>query len=295
MKKFLVGLMATLLIVLLAACSSDSDGAKTEEGSDDVKEEKNQTIKFGVTPWTSTVPPTKIAKLILEDMGYKVEETNADVSSIYIGLSRGDLNVYMDSWMPSHEEHLNKYKDKVVDTAISYSNAQSGLVVPTYMDDINSIEDLVGQEEQFENTIFGVEPGGNASKIINELIDGYGLDMEQVNSSEGGMIAQGMRLIEQEKPVVFYGWRPHTMFNKLDIKVIEDPKGYFSNPDIHVITNAGLEEEAPEVFEFLSNWSISIDDLEEMIVEIEEGADEEDVAREWIENNQDQVNEMIGK
>ena len=52
-------------------------------------------------------------------MGYKVEETNADVSSIYIGLSRGDLNVYMDSWFPSHQVHLDKYKGKVVDTAVS--------------------------------------------------------------------------------------------------------------------------------------------------------------------------------
>lgn len=163
------------------------------------------------------------------------------------------------------------------------------------MEDINKIEDLVGKEDLFENKIFGVEPGGNAAKIIDELIEGYGLDMEQVNSSEGGMLAQAIRLIEQEKPVVFYGWRPHTMFNKLDIKVIDDSKGYFSNPEIHVMTNAGLKEEAPEAYEFLSNWSISIDDVEEMIVAIEDGGDPEEVAREWIDNNQDKVNEMIGK
>lgn len=301
LKRFLFGLMAALLLVVLAACSSDGDDtAKEEKGDKGTETEtevavKDQTIAFGVTPWTSTVPPTKIAKLILEDMGYKVEETNADVSSIYIGLSRGDLNVFMDSWMPSHQEHWDKYEGEIVDTAVSYSDAHSGLVVPTYMEDINSIEDLVGKEESFENTIYGVEPGGNAAKIINDLIDGYGLDMEQVNSSEGGMIAQGMRLIEQEEPVVFYGWRPHTMFNKLDIKLIEDPKDYFSSPTIHVLTNADLEEDAPEAFEFLSNWSIDIDDLEEMIVAIEDGADEEEVAREWIENNQDKVNEMIGK
>ena len=82
-------------------------------------------------------------------------------------------------------------------------------------------------------------------KLSIQLIEGYGLDMKQVNSSEGGMIAQAIRQMEQEKPVVFYGWRPHTMFNKMDIKVIEDTKGFFSIPDIHVITNAGLKEECP--------------------------------------------------
>lgn len=289
MKRFLLSMMTLLLLVVVAACSSGSDSG------DKKSDKKATTITFGVTPWTSTVPPTKVARLILEDMGYKVEETNADVSSIYIGLSRGDINVYMDSWMPSHEVHLEKYEGKVEDTAVSFSGAASGLVVPTYMEDINTIEDLIGKEELFGNEIYGVEPGGNAAKIIDSLIEGYGLDMKQVNSSEGGMIAQGMRLMEQEKPVVFYGWRPHTMFNKMDIKVIEDSKGYFSIPDIHVITNAGLKEEAPEVYEFLSNWSIDIDDLEAMIVAIEDGADPEEVAREWIDNNQDKVNEMIGK
>ena len=282
-------MMTVLLLVVLAACSTGS-------GSGDKKDEKKtQTITFGVTPWTSTVPPTKVARLILEDMGYKVEETNADVSSIYIGLSRGEINAYMDSWMPSHEVHLEKYKGKVEDTAVSFSGAASGLVVPTYMEDINSIEDLIGKEDLFGNEIYGVEAGGNAAKIIDSLIEGYGLDMKQVNSSEGGMIAQGMRQMQQEKPVVFYGWRPHTMFNKMDIKVIEDTKGYFSIPDIHVITNTGLKEEAPEAYEFLSNWSIDINDLEAMIVAIEDGAEPEVVAREWIDNNQDKVNEMIGK
>ena len=56
-----------------------------------------------------------------------------------------------------------------------------------------------------------------------------------------------------------------------------------------------LKKNAPEAYEFLSNWSIDIDDLEAMIVAIEDGADPEVVAREWIDNNQDKVNEMIGK
>jgi glycine betaine/proline transport system substrate-binding protein len=207
MRKFLFGLITVLLVVVLAACSS---GDKKNDEKSSAK--KDQTITFGVTPWTSTVPPTKIARLILEDMGYKVKETNADVSSIYIGLSRGDINVYMDSWMPSHEVHLEKYEGKVEDTAVSFSGAASGLVVPTYMEDINSIEDLIGKEDLFNNEIYGVEAGGNAAKIIDSLIEGYGLDMKQVNSSEGGMIAQGTRQMQQKKPVVFYGWRPHTMF-----------------------------------------------------------------------------------
>ena len=293
MKNFFMFMMTALLAVILVACNAGNEESKGE--TEDKGDHKDQTLTFGVTPWTSTVPPTKVASLILQDMGYDVKETNADVSSIFIGLSRGDIDIYMDSWMPTHQNHLEKYGEKVEDLVVSYTDADSGLVVPTYLEDVNSIEDLKGREEEFEHELYGVEPGGNAAMVLNEVIELYELDMEQVNSSEGGMIAQAMRAIEQEKPIVFYGWRPHTMFNKLDIKVLEDPLGRFEVPSVHVIVNSELKETAPDAYEFLSNWSIPLEDVEEMIVKIEDGVDEEEVAREWIDNNQDKVNEMLGK
>ena len=290
MKKMLLLAMTALLVVILAACGSGDKQSGESSG-----DKKNQTITLGVTPWTSTVPPTKVASLILQDMGYKVKETNADVSSIFIGLSRGDIDAYMDSWMPTHENHLEKYGDKVEDLAVSYKDASSGIVVPTYLEDVNSIEDLIGREGEFENEIYGVEPGGNAALKVNETIEAYDLDMKQVNSSEGGMMAQVIRTMEQEKPIAFYGWRPHTMFNKLDIKLLEDPKGVFTSPSIHVIVDSDLKEDAPEVYAFLSNWSIPLEDVEEMIAKIEDGQEAEEVAREWIDNNQDKVDAMLGK
>jgi len=38
-----------------------------------------------------------------------------------------------------------------------------------------------------------------------------------------------------------------------------------------------------------------LDEVEEIIVKIEEGQEPEEVAQEWIDNNKDKVNEMIGK
>ena len=297
MKKLLFGIMMVLLLVVVAACSTEE--TKNEENNEvktnQESTEKSQTITFGVTPWTSTVPPTKVASLILQKMGYKVEETSADVTSVYIGLSRGDINVFMDSWMPSHQVHLDKFGEKVEDIATSYSNAASGLIVPLYLDSINSIEDLKGKENLFNNEVYGTEEGGSAAVFVNDVIESYGLELKQINSSEGAMLAQARRLMEQEKPVVFYGWRPHTMFNKLDIKVLEDPEGIFNVPSIHVIVNNGLKESAPEVYEFLSNWSIPLEDVEAMSTEIEDGKEPEKVAQEWIDNNQDKVNKMLGK
>ncbi|MEC5423647.1 glycine betaine ABC transporter substrate-binding protein [Virgibacillus sp. C22-A2] len=287
MKKILF--TTILLLTLIVGCSQGEDSSANEEGN-------GKTITFGVTPWTSTVPPTEVASLILQDMGYNVEQTQADAGSTYIGLSRGDIDVFMDAWLPVHETYLDKYGDSIVDTAVSYPEADAGWVVPTYMEDINSIADIKGKEDLFDNEMYGIEDGASVTAIIDDLIEGYELDIKQVNSSEGGMIAQAMRKMENEEPVVFYGWRPHTMFNKFDIKIIEEDQGYFETASVHVITNSELKENAPDAYEFLSNWSIPIDDVEDMIVQIdEEDMEPEEVAQNWIDNNQDKVDEMLGK
>ena len=289
MKKFLLTAMLILVLAFAAACSSDSEEGASAEGTE------QETITFGVTPWTSTVPPTKIASLILEDMGYIIEETSADVGSVFMGLSRGDLDVFMDAWVPMHQTYLDKFEGDIESTAVSYPEAETGWTVPAYMEDINTYEDLKGREDEFGNEFFGIEAGTSSTEESNEIIEAYEFDFTQVNSSEGGMLAQAQRMMDNEEPVVFYGWRPHTMFNKFDLKVLTNDQGFFETSSVEVITNKDLKEKAPNAYEFLSNWSISIDDVEEMIVKIEEGGDPEEVAQEWIDNNQDKVNEMIGK
>ncbi len=280
-------------LVVLAACGSNNEEGSSAEGSD--KAEEKGTITFAVTPWTSTVPPTKVAGLIIEEMGYTVEETQADVSSTFVGLSRGDLDVFMDSWMPAHQYQYEEYKDSIEKVSISYKDADSGLVIPTYVEGIEKVSDLKGREDEFGNKIYGIEEGASATKMMRDLIKEADLDLELVTSSEGGMLAQAQREMSQNNPVIFYGWRPHTMFNKFDIKVIEDDYGYFTPSDVHVLANKDLKEKAPDVYKFLQNWSIPLEDVEAMIVKIEDGQDPREVAQEWIDNNQDKVNKMLGK
>jgi glycine betaine/proline transport system substrate-binding protein len=281
-------LLAVLMIAfaMLIGCSSGEEENKDSKG----------TITFGVTPWTSTVPPTTVAKLILEDMGYTVEEISADAGGVYAGMARGDIDAFMDAWLPDmHANYMKSFGNKLTDTAISYPDGELGWVVPQYMTDINSIDDIVGNEDIFDGKIYGIEEGAGMTMTSRKMIEAYGLDLQYVASSEGGMMAQASKLLNKEEPVLFIGWRPHPMFANYDLKVIEDPKGYFKTSEVHVITNKGLEDRLPEAFEFLSNWSIDVNDIEQMIVEIDNGKTAEEVAQKWIDNNQDKVNEMLGK
>ncbi|GAA0357621.1 glycine betaine ABC transporter substrate-binding protein [Bacillus horti] len=302
-------LFLSLIFVLVAAgCAADNgdgseegtgveEGTGTEDGNGtdgEAAPEEKGTLTFGVTPWTSTIPPTHVAKILLEDMGYTINLQEADAGVVYTGLSRGDIDVFMDSWLPDmHANYMDRYGDSLVDTAVSYPDGELGWVVPEYVD-IDSFEDLIGNESMFDGRIYGIEEGAGMTITSREMIEAYDLDFEYVASSEAGMLTQATRMINNEEPVIFLGWRPHPMFVNWDLKVLEDPEKFFEASQVHVITNENVEEEAPEAFEFLSNWSIPVDDIEEMILKIEDGASAEEVAQEWIDNNQDHVNEMLG-
>lgn len=290
MKKTLFILITILLSIAMYGCSSGSD-------LEDTGNSAKPTINFGVTNWTSTVPPTKIAGKILENMGYKVKETNADAGSVYTGLANGDLDVFMDSWFPAQRQYIEKYSDSIESISVSYDNANSGMVVPKYMEDINDVSDLKGKEDIVNNEMFAIGAGDPAMQDMEKVIDFYDLDLEMINSSEAAMLAAAEGKMKEEKPVVFYGWRPHSMFDKYDLKILTNKeataeKGLFDKSTIHIIANKKFEEKAPEAYKFLSNWSISMEDMEKMIAKIDNGKDPDDVTQAWIDNHQDKIDKM---
>ncbi|RIW32702.1 glycine betaine ABC transporter substrate-binding protein [Bacillus salacetis] len=296
MKGWKIGFTMLAAVIMLTACGTGAN----DEGEDNAKQNGGNnegiTINFGVTPWTSTVPPTKTAKLILEDMGYTVNETKADAGGVYTGMARGDLDVFMDAWLPDmHANYMEKYGDKLDDTAVSYSEGELGWVIPTYVEGVESVEDIKGKEDLFGGKIYGIEEGAGMTVTSREMIEKLGLDLEYVASSEGGMLAQAQRMMENKEPVLFLGWRPHPMFVNYDLKVLKSPDDYFQTSEVHVITNKELKDDAAEAYEFLSKWKMPVEDIEEMIVKIDEGQEAEKVAREWIDNHQDQVKEMKGE
>lgn len=86
------------------------------------------------------------------------------------------------------------------------------------------------------------------------------------------------------------------MFTKYDIKVLDDPKGIWILDDAITGLNPGLKEKAPEIYEFMQNFKIDIEDIEAMLDEMEtSGGDIEELTKEWIEENRDEIDAMLGK
>lgn len=293
MKKFLLFIM-TITLITMAACGNGEEG---NNATNENENEEKGTIVFGQTPWTSTAPPTQIAKQILEEQGFEVEVQEVSQPIIWDGMRNKDIDFFMDAWLPHTEApRWEEFKDDLVKVATSYENARLGWVVPSYVEE-NSIEDLKANVEKYNEEVITIAEGAGIVEVSKKLIKGKGLeDFELKPSSEGAMISVAQDKIDNQEPVVFTAWRPHSVFARNDLKFLEGQEEYFKPDNVYVLSYKGIEEAHPEAYEILSNWSISIDDVEKMILENEEnGTPFEELATDWIENNRDKVDQMIGE
>jgi glycine betaine/proline transport system substrate-binding protein len=289
MKKTwkLAGVFVLALSLILTGCG--------QSVSNDGGEDKG-TIVFGVTPWTSTTPPTHIAKQLLEQAGYKVELKNADVGVVYAGLKKGDIDIFMDAWLPDmHANYMAEYGDGIEDIAVSYPNGELGWVIPKSVEGIDSVADLKGKEDLFEGKIYGIDPGAGMTITSKEMIEAYGLDLEYMAGSEATMMSQVKRLSAKDKPVLFLGWRPHSMFATYDLKVLKDEKEFFKTSEVHVLVNKDFKNKYKEAYEIMSKWSINVGDIEQQILAQEQGKQWEELAAAWIKEHPEEVKAITGK
>lgn len=278
--------IVTIISIVILGCSADNADSNTNNTED------KETITLGATPWSSTQFPTEVAKIMLEDIGYNVEIKEAELGALFASLAEDDLDIYMDYWEPQFEEYFDRYSDTIEKVSTSYDDAERGFAVPTYMEDIEDIGDLKGREDEFDNEVLGIEESDPAMAEVPKLIETYDLDMEMLNSTESAMLTAAEDKIEKEEPVVIIGWKPHSMFEMLDIKLLtnEEAPDIYNPSTVYTIANQNLEKDNSEAYNFLKNWSMDIEDVEEMITRIEEeDADPENLAEEWIEENPDKV------
>lgn len=292
MRRFSI-IITVILLLVVSACSSD----KSENGTKNTNENEDKKVVFGQTSWSSTEVPTEIAKQILEEAGYEVDVSLLDQPVIFEALKGKEVDFFMDAWLPYTEAPLwEEYEDVLTKVAESYSDAPLGWAVPSYVEE-DSIEDIKQNPEKFNSTVYTIDSGAGVAKIAEEVIEDYNLDMYDLAfSSEGAMIAELDTRINSEEPVIITGWRPHSMFTKYDLKFLDEPKNNYKFDNIYVISYNEIEETHPEAYKILSNWSIDIDDLEEMMYENEINETSfEELAEDWIEENRDKVDDMLNE
>ncbi|WP_283153783.1 glycine betaine ABC transporter substrate-binding protein [Guptibacillus hwajinpoensis] len=288
-KKGLSVMIAILMVAVLTACGNSGESGADTEG-------KDKTIAIGQINWAENIAVTNMWKVILEDKGYNVEFNYLNMGSTMTALDSGDLDASLEVWLPVQDaNYLEKYQDTVnFSEETWFDDAKVGLVVPTYLEDINSVQDLNENKELFNSEIVGFDPGAGTMEVTEQLIEEYDLDFELIPSSESAMLAEIKKAVKNEKPIVAPLWSPHWVFSKYDLKFLEDPKNTFGGVEkIHHATRQGFNKDYPEVSNWLKNWKMNEQQIGELIDYVESSEEPADGAKKWVAENQNLIDEWM--
>ncbi|QAB17865.1 glycine betaine ABC transporter substrate-binding protein [Leucobacter muris] len=291
-KRKLTGILAlgAAASLALVGCSSDGGSANGDGGD-------KGTVTLGFLPsWTDGLSTAYLLENQLEKLGYDVEmEELTEAAVLYTGLANGDIDVYPSAWSEkTHATYMEQYGDQLEDLGAYYDNAVLTIAVPEYMDDVNSIEDLVGQADRFDGEIIGIEPSaGLTEQTETVMMPEYGLDGDYslVTSSTATMLATLQEKIDNEEDVVVTLWRPFWANDAFPVKDLEDPKGAMGEPEaLHFLATGGFSEQYPEAAELIE--SIQLDDaaygsLEALVTGDEYEGDPEGAVEAWLAEHPD--------
>lgn len=280
MKKLTGLAVAFSITAILAGCGSSGDQSKD-----------NKNIELAYVEWDTEVASTHVVAQVLEDEGFKVKTTGLDNAVMWEAVANNKADAMVAAWLPNtHKSQYEKYKDKLVDLGVNLRGAKLGLVVPTYMK-ANSIEDL---KNQANKSITGIEPGAGIMSATEDALKEYSnlKDWKLKSSSSGAMTVALGQAINKKEDIVVTGWSPHWMFQKYDLKYLEDPKKVFGEEEsIHSFASKDLKEKSPEAYKIIDNFEWDAKDIETVMLDIADGSSPEDAAKKWVDANQEKVAE----
>ena len=258
-------------------------------------------VVFSDVGWTDITATTAATALVLEALGYETETKVLSVPVTYEGLASNDVDVFLGNWMPTMESNIAPYLEaKTVESlranlegakytlATNAKGAELG---------IKDFADIVAHAADLDGQIYGIEAGNDGNKLILDMIekDAFGLkDIELVESSEQGMLAQVERADNDGKPIIFLGWEPHPMNANFKMTYLTGGDDYFGpnlgGATIFTNTRAGYAAECPNTGKLLANLTFSLAMENEIMGAIlNDGADPRDAAKAWLAAHADVV------
>jgi len=257
-----------------------------------------------------------------------VELVPGKTISLWQALLLGEIDVYVEIWLPNSQEIWNKgiASGDAIDLGISNNdNWQSLFVVPTYVvkgdpergiepmaPNLKSAFDLDQPEykELFKDPegpgkgrIINCLPGWECEWINMEKLAAYGLDDDYnlINpGSQEALFASLASAYEKGKPYITYMWGPTWIAGKLDLTLLEET-AYdkavweenhgcaYPSSDLRITANKEFPGKAPELVLMFNNWKMATKTLGEALAYMDETGGEPIDAAIWHLKNREAV------
>ncbi len=287
--KILLSIMAILLLLPLSLTGC-AEGGK-------------QPLKFADAGWDSIQVHNAIAGFIVENgYGYPPSEIIPGSSPVVlVGTAQGDIDILMETWSENYGETYTDYIDsgEIEEISLVFDDNYQGWLVPTYMiegdaergieataPDLKSVYDLPKYWElfkdpedpskgRFHNTI----PGWKSTEHNSVKLKTYGLDEyynDFICGSDAALSGSMVAAYKKGEPWVGQYWAPSLVLGKYDMTLLEEPpfdqevwdrdRGCaYMSVRCTIVVHPSMQEKAPEVVDFLSNYSIHTSDINKIL------------------------------
>ncbi len=292
--KMMRGIMLVGLILVFTTGMAFAGGAG-EAAADDLG-----VVRIGYVEWDREPAHTFLIGEVMERIGFQVEVLSLANPAMWEAIAVGDIDAHVSAWLPAtHAAFWEEHSEVLEDLGPHFTGAGLGLVVPTYLEDINSIEDLAANADMFDNTITGIDPGAGMMSQTEGAIDddvaGLGV-FTLTEGSDASMMGALADAISREEPIVVTGWDPHIKFARFDLKILEDANNIFGDEEtINTIVRQGLAEENEMAYRFFAetDWFAVHEPIDEIMVLSADGTRPEAAAAQVVDEYFDMINAAL--
>lgn len=105
---------------------------------------KGKSLTLTYVAWDSEIASTNVVAEALRSVGYKVTTRPMEIQPLWASVATGAADAMVCAWLPNTSgKYYADYKGKFDDLGANLHGARVGLAVPTYMHNINAIDDLL--------------------------------------------------------------------------------------------------------------------------------------------------------
>ncbi|MEX2409273.1 MAG: glycine betaine ABC transporter substrate-binding protein, partial [Rhodovibrionaceae bacterium] len=160
-KTFFAVATAAGVLIGSSALAADPDSCKT--------------VRFSDVGWTDITATTAATSVVLEGLGYSPTTDLLSVPVTYASLKNGDIDVFLGNWMPTMEADLAPYRDDgtvdVVGVNLEGAKYTLATLTPAAEKGLKSFEDIAKFRDELDGKIYGIEPGNDGNRLIQDMID----------------------------------------------------------------------------------------------------------------------------
>lgn len=295
---------------------------------------QSKKVVIGEGDWASCDFHDQVVSFILTE-GYGYDECEimpVSTPMMVTGLTGNDIDIVMELWSDNIKDEYDQAvaNGDFLEVSTNFDDNQQGLYVPTYMikgdtdrgidpmtPDLVTVEDLKqyadlfpDPEEPGKGRIYGAIAGWAADDFLAKKMEAYGLDeyYNYMRPGSGGALSSSLAgAYEKGEPWVGYYWEPTWVVGKYDVTLLADTSysdedfemgvGAFPSVNVTVCVSNALNDNDPDLVEFLSHYATSSDLTSEALAYMQENELEapetakwflsthKDVWREWVPEN----------